>query len=77
MFCAVLTHDASTKNGFTECKDDTVNTNGKGTYDEEHKLHGQVGNLARGGSCWRGLTCEDSWYGNNAIDHVLSKLARR
>lgn len=33
VFCAVLTHDGSTKNGFTECKDDTVNTDGKGTYD--------------------------------------------
>lgn len=32
IFCAVLTHDGSTKNGFTECKDDTVNTDGKGTY---------------------------------------------
>jgi hypothetical protein len=33
VFCAVLTHDGSTRNGFTECKDDTVNTDGKGTYD--------------------------------------------
>lgn len=35
VFCAVITHDGSTKNGFTECKDDTVNTDGKGTYDTE------------------------------------------
>lgn len=32
VFCAVITHDGSTKNGFTECKDDTLNTGGKGTY---------------------------------------------
>jgi hypothetical protein len=30
VFCAAITHDGSTKNGFTECKDDTVNTSGKG-----------------------------------------------
>jgi hypothetical protein len=35
VFCAVITHDGSTKNGFTECKDDTVNTDGQGTYDTE------------------------------------------
>jgi len=35
VFCAVITHDGSTKNGFTECKDDTVNTDGKGTWDTE------------------------------------------
>jgi ribonuclease len=35
VFCAVLTHDGSTKNGFTECKDDTVNPDGKGTWDTE------------------------------------------
>jgi hypothetical protein len=35
IFCAVITHDGSTKNGFTECKDDTVNTDGKGTWDTE------------------------------------------
>jgi hypothetical protein len=35
VFCAVITHDGSTKNGFTECKDDTVNTSGKGTWDTE------------------------------------------
>ncbi|KAF8861359.1 hypothetical protein BDZ45DRAFT_703477 [Acephala macrosclerotiorum] len=35
IFCAVLTHDGSTKNGFTECKDDTVNQNGKGTYEKK------------------------------------------
>jgi len=28
VFCAVITHDGSRKNGFTECKDDTVNTDG-------------------------------------------------
>jgi len=33
VFCAVITHDGSTKNGFTECKDDTVNADGKGTWD--------------------------------------------
>ncbi|PMD55099.1 Ribonuclease/ribotoxin, partial [Hyaloscypha bicolor E] len=35
VFCAVITHDGSTKNGFAECKDDTVNTSGKGTWDTE------------------------------------------
>ena len=35
VFCAVLTHDGSTKNGFTECQDDTVNTSGKGTYEKK------------------------------------------
>jgi hypothetical protein len=30
VFCAVITHNGSTKNGFTECKDGTVNTSGKG-----------------------------------------------
>jgi len=35
VYCAVITHDGSTKNGFTECKDDTTNTEGKGTYDVE------------------------------------------
>ncbi|PMD18345.1 Ribonuclease/ribotoxin [Hyaloscypha hepaticicola] len=35
IFCAVITHDGSTRNGFTECKDDTVNTDGKGTWDTE------------------------------------------
>ena len=33
VYCAVLTHDGSKKNGFTECKDDTVNVGGKGTWD--------------------------------------------
>jgi len=32
VYCATLTHDGSTKNGFTECKDDTLNTGGKGSY---------------------------------------------
>lgn len=39
MFCAVLTHDGSTKNGFTECMDDTVNTSGKGNYEGRKKEH--------------------------------------
>jgi hypothetical protein len=33
VFCAVLTHDGSKRNGFTECQDDTVNTDGKGSYE--------------------------------------------
>jgi hypothetical protein len=33
VYCAVLTHDGSKKNGFTECKDDTVNQDGRGTFD--------------------------------------------
>jgi hypothetical protein len=33
VFCAVITHDGQKKNGFVECKDDTVNQNGQGTYD--------------------------------------------
>lgn len=33
VFCAVITHDGSKKNGFAECKDDTVNPNGSGTYE--------------------------------------------
>jgi hypothetical protein len=41
VFCAVLTHDGSTKNGFTECKDDTVNTGGKGTYEKKSQGKGQ------------------------------------
>ncbi|KAK8205125.1 Ribonuclease/ribotoxin [Phyllosticta capitalensis] len=42
VFCACLTHDGSAKrNGFVECKDDTVNPRGKGTLKEsagERKL---------------------------------------
>jgi len=33
VYCAVITHDGQRKNGFTECKDDTVNQDGAGTYD--------------------------------------------
>jgi hypothetical protein len=35
VFYAVIPHDGSTKNWFTERKDDTVNTSGKGTWDTE------------------------------------------
>jgi hypothetical protein len=40
VFCAVITHDGSKKNGFTECQDDTVNTSGKGQY-EGRRGHGR------------------------------------
>ncbi|KAF2085507.1 Ribonuclease/ribotoxin, partial [Saccharata proteae CBS 121410] len=30
VYCATITHDDSKNNGFTECKDDTMNTRGKG-----------------------------------------------
>lgn len=40
VFCAVLTLDGSTNNGFTECKDDAVNTNGKGTYEKKSQSRG-------------------------------------
>jgi hypothetical protein len=33
VFCAVITHDGESRNGFVECKDDTVNQDGSGTYD--------------------------------------------
>lgn len=33
VFCAVITHDGERRNGFAECKDDTVNQDGSGTYD--------------------------------------------
>lgn len=33
IYCAVVTHDGQKNNGFTECKDDTVNQNGQGAYD--------------------------------------------
>jgi len=33
VYCAVITHDGQKKNGFVECKDDTVNQDGRGTYD--------------------------------------------
>lgn len=41
VFCAVITHDGSTKNGFTECQDDTVNTDGKGSYKGSKKGKGE------------------------------------
>lgn len=28
----MITHDGQTKNGFVECKDNTMNTNGSGTF---------------------------------------------
>lgn len=37
VYCATITHDGSTKNGFTECQDDTVNTDGSGTYERKLK----------------------------------------
>jgi hypothetical protein len=33
VYCAVITHDGQRKNGFVECKDDTVNQDGEGTFD--------------------------------------------
>ena len=33
VYCAVVTHDGQRKNGFVECKDDTVNQNGSGNFD--------------------------------------------
>lgn len=30
VYCAVITHDGQRKNGFAECRDDTVNVRGKG-----------------------------------------------
>ncbi|KAA6411977.1 MAG: guanyl-specific ribonuclease F1 [Lasallia pustulata] len=30
VYCAVITHDGQRKNGFAECRDDTVNLRGKG-----------------------------------------------
>ena len=33
VYCAVITHEGSTKNGFTECQDDTMNVRGKGKHD--------------------------------------------
>ena len=41
VYCATLTHDGSTKNGFTECKDDTVNTDGKGSYTSKTEGRGR------------------------------------
>jgi len=32
MYCAVITHDHSRHNGFTECQDDTLNLRGKGKF---------------------------------------------
>ncbi|KAJ7464300.1 Ribonuclease/ribotoxin [Mycena galericulata] len=39
IYCAVITHDGSTKNGFTECADDTVNQDGKGAYTPRKRHH--------------------------------------
>ncbi|KAL1967823.1 hypothetical protein VTN77DRAFT_2512 [Rasamsonia byssochlamydoides] len=40
VYFAVITHDGSKHDGFTECRDDTMNLRGKGryepNYDEEH-----------------------------------------
>ncbi|KAK3933966.1 Ribonuclease/ribotoxin [Diplogelasinospora grovesii] len=34
VYCATITHSGSSeRNGFVECKDDTVNPNGQGTWD--------------------------------------------
>ncbi|PQE08348.1 extracellular guanyl-specific ribonuclease protein [Rutstroemia sp. NJR-2017a WRK4] len=48
VFCAVLTHDGSSSNGFTECQDDSVNMGGKGSYtapegSERRELEGRDG----------------------------------
>jgi len=51
VYCAVITHDGSAKNGFTECQDDSMNVRGKGKYepqegDKEKKRgheHGRAG----------------------------------
>ncbi|MCJ1382923.1 hypothetical protein MMC17_006036 [Xylographa soralifera] len=32
VYCAVITHDGETRNGFAECADDTLNLRGKGEY---------------------------------------------
>ena len=32
IYCAVITHDGETRNGFAECADDTLNLRGKGEY---------------------------------------------
>ncbi|MCJ1434133.1 hypothetical protein MMC27_003499 [Xylographa pallens] len=32
IYCAVITHDGETRNGFAECADDTLNLRGKGQY---------------------------------------------
>jgi hypothetical protein len=40
VFCAVITHDGSKRNGFTECRDDTVNTSGKGSYEGRERRDG-------------------------------------
>lgn len=40
VYCAVITHDESKNNGFTECADDTMNPGGKGNYEgHEQKGH--------------------------------------
>jgi hypothetical protein len=65
IFCAVITHDGSTKNGFTECKDDTVNTDGKGTWSQD---------LVE--TCWIGSTCRrdlDFFPPSNGVQPVLTR----
>lgn len=44
IYCAVITHDESKNNGFTECSDDTMNvTNGKGKYEPREGEHEKRG----------------------------------
>ncbi|MCJ1374006.1 hypothetical protein MMC20_005236 [Loxospora ochrophaea] len=38
-YCAVITHDGQKKNGFAECKDDTLNVRGKGNDVAHHGHH--------------------------------------
>jgi hypothetical protein len=41
VFCATLTHTGSQeRNGFVECRDDTVNPNGEGQWDESMTKEG-------------------------------------
>ncbi|KAF1353239.1 Ribonuclease/ribotoxin [Delphinella strobiligena] len=53
VYCAVITHDGSAKNGFTECQDDSMNVNGKGKYEpqegdrERKRGHGHGGRKLR------------------------------
>lgn len=56
IFCAVLSHDDSSKNDFMSCKYDTVNQDGKGTM--KRKRLEKEESLASEGIWWRGLTCE-------------------
>ncbi|KAH8805526.1 Ribonuclease/ribotoxin [Xylogone sp. PMI_703] len=41
VFCAVITHDGSKSDGFTECKDDTVNQDGRGNYHKRREGRGR------------------------------------